>query len=76
MLAREIIRRKRDGAALAEKEIGEFVRGVADESWSEGQVAALAMAMAICLRGTSRAETVALTLAIRNSGQRLLPRAG
>ncbi|MDE2455830.1 MAG: hypothetical protein KGL43_19750 [Burkholderiales bacterium] len=74
MLAREIIRRKRDGAALAEKEIGEFVRGVADESWSEGQVAALAMA--ICLRGTSRAETVALTLAIRNSGQRLLPRAG
>ncbi len=69
MLAQEIIRIKRDGAALDSEQIGQFVRGLTDGAWSEGQVAALAMA--IFLRGMSRAETVALTQAMRDSGERL-----
>src|SRR4051812_46413276 len=48
MFAQEIIRRKRDGAALSTDEIAEFVHGLTRRSWSEGQVAALAMA--VCLR--------------------------
>jgi thymidine phosphorylase len=67
MLAQEIIRIKRDGAALAPDQIEQFVRGLTDGSWSEGQVAALAMA--IFLRGMSRAETVALTRTMRDSGE-------
>ena len=69
MLAQEIIRKKRDGAALSAQEIAEFVRGLTSRSWSEGQVAALAMA--ICLRGMDAAECVALTRTMTDSGQRL-----
>ncbi len=73
MLAPEIIRTKRDGGRLAEAQIRAFVRGlVAGEgppAWSEGQAAA--MAMAILLRGMDEAETVALTLAMADSGSRL-----
>ena len=67
MLAQEIIRIKREGAALAPEQVQQFVRGLCDASWSEGQVAALAMA--IFLRGMSRLETVALTQAMRDSGE-------
>ena len=67
MLAQEIIRSKRDGAALAPAQIEAFVRGLVDGSWSEGQVAALAMAT--LLRGMDRAETVALTMAMTRSGE-------
>ena len=67
MLAQEIIRTKRNGGALSEVEIQSFVRGLTDLSWSEGQVAALAMA--IFLRGMTPAEAVALTLAMRDSGR-------
>lgn len=66
MLAQEIIRRKRDGHTLDAAEIEHFVRGLVDASWSEGQIAALAMAM--LLRGMSRSETVALTRAMTHSG--------
>ena len=45
MLPAEIIRAKRDRRALGEAQIQAFVRGLVDESWSEGQVAALAMAV-------------------------------
>jgi thymidine phosphorylase len=69
MLAQEVIRCKRDGAALSAQQIDTFVRGLVDRSWSEGQVAALAMA--ICLRGMDRAECVALTRAMTDSGARL-----
>jgi len=67
MLATEVIRRKRDGHALTDTEIDAFVRGLVDRSWSEGQVAALAMA--ILLNGMTRGERVALTLAMTRSGQ-------
>lgn len=66
MLAQEVIRRKRDGYRLKRPEIEAFVRGLVDGSWSEGQAAAMAMAM--FLRGMSRGETVDLTHAMTRSG--------
>lgn len=66
MLAQEIIRIKRDGQTLARAHIDSFVTGLVDGSWSEGQAAALAMAM--FLKGMSRDETVALTQAMTHSG--------
>ncbi|WP_127995904.1 thymidine phosphorylase [Piscinibacter defluvii] len=65
-LPAEIIRAKRLGQALGDAQIEAFVRGLTDRSWSEGQIAALAMA--ICLNGMDRAETVALTRAMTRSG--------
>ncbi len=67
MLPQEFIRKKRDGQALSAEEIAAFVRGVADESVSESQIAAFTMAT--FLRGMSRDEAVALTLAMRDSGR-------
>ena len=69
MLATEIIRTKRDRGCLSAPQLQAFVRGLVDGSWSEGQVAALAMA--ILLNGMDRAECVALSLAMTDSGQRL-----
>ena len=69
MLAQEIIRIKREGGTLSAAQIEAFVLGVANESWSEGQAAA--MAMAILLRGMGFDETVLLTRAMANSGERL-----
>lgn len=69
LLPQELIRFKRDGTQLTPAQIQTFVQGVTDGSWSEGQVAA--MAMAILLRGMDTAETVALTAAMAHSGQTL-----
>ncbi len=69
MLPQEIIRRKRNGERLEAADIARFVRGLSDGSISEGQVAAFAMA--IWFSGMSRDETVALTLAMRDSGDTL-----
>ena len=66
MLPAEVIRAKRDGHALDAAQIDDFVRGLVDRSWSEGQAAALAMA--ILLRGMARDETAALTRAMAHSG--------
>lgn len=66
-LPQELIRAKRDGKALSPEEIGELVGGVADASLSDAQVGALAMA--IYLNGMTAAETVALTEAVRDSGE-------
>lgn len=66
MLPQELIRRKRNGGALTAAEISGFIRGLSDNSLSEGQVAAFAMA--VWFNGMSRDETVALTLAMRDSG--------
>jgi thymidine phosphorylase len=67
MLAQEIIRKKRDGRSLDHRDIEQFVRGLVDGSWSEGQCAAMAMAM--FLKGMSSAETIALTQSMTHSGQ-------
>jgi thymidine phosphorylase len=68
-LPQEIIRRKRDGAALKEAEIEAFVAGIADGSLGDGQLAAFAMA--VFLNGMTPGETVALTRAMTASGRRL-----
>ncbi len=66
MLVQEFIRKKRDGGALSAGELREFTAGVADNTVSDAQVAAFAMA--VFLRGMSFAETAALTAAMRDSG--------
>ena len=67
MLAQEIIRAKRDGQALNAAQIQNFVDGLTHNTWSEGQVAALGMA--VFLRGMGRDEAVLLTRAMMNSGR-------
>jgi len=66
MLAQEIIRKKRDGGPVDRAEIDFMVRGITDGSITEGQVAA--MTMAIFFSGLSSEERVGLTLAMRDSG--------
>lgn len=66
MLPQEIIRHKRDGLELSPEEIAFFVKGITDGSISEGQIAAFAMA--VYLNDMRDKERIALTLAIRNSG--------
>jgi thymidine phosphorylase len=66
MLANEVIRRKRDGHALSDQEIGFLVAGITDGGLSDAQVGALAMA--IFLRGMEAGERVAITRAMRDSG--------
>lgn len=66
LLPQEIVRKKRDGGALSGEEIGFLVRGLTDGGVTEGQVAAFAMA--VFFRGMTPDETVALTLAMRDSG--------
>ena len=67
LLPAEVIRAKRDRQALSPAQIQAFVRGLADGSWSEGQVAALAMA--ILLNGMDADECVALTRGMARSGE-------
>jgi len=67
MLAQEIIRAKRDGQALNAAQIQNFVDGLTHNTWSEGQVAALGMA--VFLKGMGRDEAVLLTRAMMNSGR-------
>jgi thymidine phosphorylase len=66
VLAQEIIRRKRDGHTLVRADIDVFVKGLVDHSWSDAQVAA--MAMAVFLEGFSHEETMALTEGMTRSG--------
>jgi pyrimidine-nucleoside phosphorylase len=65
----DIIRKKRDGEALTSEEIDFFCRGYVAGEIPDYQAAALCMA--IYFRGMSFEETLALTLAIRDSGERL-----
>jgi thymidine phosphorylase len=65
-LPQEVIRRKRDGGALAEEEIAAFIEGLTAGSVTDAQAAALAMA--ILWRGLSMPECVALTRAMTRSG--------
>lgn len=64
---KEIILSKRDGQALNPAEIEAVVRGIADGSVSDAQIAALTMAT--WFRGMSLEEEMALTLAMRDSGR-------
>ena len=65
-LPQEIIRKKRDGETLSAAEITAFASGIADQSIGEGQIAAFAMA--VFFNGMDNDERVALTLAMRDSG--------
>ncbi|WP_298496529.1 thymidine phosphorylase [uncultured Maritimibacter sp.] len=67
MLISEIIRKKRDGDTLTESEIAAMVAGITEDTASEGQVAAFAMAT--FFQGMTREEAAALTLAMRDSGE-------
>jgi thymidine phosphorylase len=66
ILAQELIRRTRNRERLSDDEVRELVAGITDGGLSDAQVAA--WAMAAFLNGLSREETVALTLAMRDSG--------
>ncbi|OYO26691.1 thymidine phosphorylase [Janthinobacterium sp. PC23-8] len=66
-LTQEIIRKKRDKGVLSAEEIAFFVRGITDGSVSEGQIAALGMA--VFFNDMNMDERVAFTLAMRDSGQ-------
>ena len=65
----DIIRKKRFGGELNEKEIRAFVRGVVDGSFADYQISALLMA--ICINGMTDRETLALTLEMAHSGDML-----
>jgi len=65
-LTQEIIRKKRDGGVLSAQEIAFFVGGITDGSVSEGQIAALAMA--VYFNDMNLDERVAFTLGMRDSG--------
>jgi thymidine phosphorylase len=67
LLPQEVIRRKRDGNALSAEEIAFFIEGLTDGGVIEGQAAAFAMA--VFFRGMDMDERVALTLAMRDSGE-------
>lgn len=63
----QVLETKRDGGALSAEQVTWFVQAVVDEQVSRAQAAAfLAFVM---VRGMDRDETVALTLAMRDSGQ-------
>lgn len=66
MLPQEIIRKKRSKQNLSKEEIDFFIKGVTDGSIMDSQTAALTMA--VFLNGMDTDETVALTLAMRDSG--------
>ena len=66
MLFTDVIRTKRDGAALSDGQIQFFVDGLADESIPAEQVSALAMA--VFLNSMSFDETARLTNAMASSG--------
>lgn len=63
----ELIARKRDGETLSEEELKFLVSGYVEGAIPDYQMSALAMA--IYFRGMNFAETVALTLAMRDSGE-------
>jgi thymidine phosphorylase len=62
----DLIRIKRDGGALEDEQIRELVAGITDGTVSDAQVGALAMA--IVLNGMTPDERIALTGAMRDSG--------
>lgn len=68
-MAQEVIACKRDGQVLDAGDIQRFVAGIADGSIADAQVGAFAMA--VLLKGMGLPERIALTQAMRDSGDRL-----
>jgi pyrimidine-nucleoside phosphorylase len=68
----DLIRKKRDGGALDEHEIDFLIAGAVDGSIPLEQLAA--WLMAAWLRGLTLGETRALTVSMRDSGERFDPR--
>lgn len=69
MLAQEIIYKKRQGMTLNEEELHFFISGMLNQSISESQVAA--WAMAVYFQGMGPGETAQLTTLLQNSGDTL-----
>lgn len=67
MLAYPILAKKRLGGTLNEAEIRSVVAGAANDTWSEAQLAAFLMAVAI--QGLDEGETHHLTMAMLQSGE-------
>ena len=65
----DVIKKKRDGEALSAEEIRAFIEGYSKGEIPDYQAAALCMAL--FFRGMSDEETTELTLAVRDSGERL-----
>ncbi|MGS0674718.1 thymidine phosphorylase [Shewanella sp. 0m-4] len=65
-LAQEIIRKKRNAEVLSTEEIQFFVNGITNNTVSEGQIAALGMA--VYFNDMNMDERIALTTAMRDSG--------
>ncbi len=66
LLPQEVIRAKRDGKVLTEQEINFFIKGIASNTVTEGQIAAFAMA--VCFQDMTMDERVLLASAMRDSG--------
>lgn len=64
----ELIRKKRDGGELTAEEISYIINGCVSGEVPDYQLSAFAMA--VFFRGMTNAETVALTLAMRDSGEK------
>ena len=62
-----ILQRKRDGQALSDLEIQNFIRGVVQKTVSDAQIGAFLMA--VLLRGLDARELATLTTAMRFSGE-------
>jgi pyrimidine-nucleoside phosphorylase len=69
MIPAQVIQRKRDGQALTEEEIRQFILGFTRGTIPDCQMSALAMA--ICFQGMTGEETMWLTRAMIESGQTL-----
>jgi len=69
MIPQEIIRKKRDNKTLTEGEINSFVSGLTNGSFSDSQIAS--MSMAILINDMTKEETIWLTNAMTNSGDKL-----
>jgi thymidine phosphorylase len=66
-LPQELIRAKRNGLALTEDALKDFINGIANGQVSDAQIGAFAMA--VHCQGMSMSEQTAFTLAMRDSGK-------
>ena len=67
LLAQEVIAKKRDGKTLSAQEINFFINGITDNSITESQIAAFAMAT--YFQDMNMDERILLVSAMRDSGQ-------